>query len=227
MSFFQPRKHVQRWWIRQILTAQSIRSLPVVSEFQSDMAMSSLCQRLKQIQVPTETVKMDFSHLSFNQLEETRVDFGQAHSGKTYREMWVNHQDWILWFTGRYEKSGKESHQKMLHYIQLMIERAELNGTNVPLTKGTAPKGSMAMTKAKAMPKRAMQPPTETTSVWDATEEEYEIFTEEAEMGLSVAAPEGNNPDISHLEHRMLHVETTLSQIITLLENIQPNAEQA
>ena len=115
----------------------------------------------------------------------------------------------------------------MLHYIQLMIERAELNGTNVPLTKGTAPKGSMAMTKAKAMPKRAMQPPTETTSVWDATEEEYEIFTEEAEMGLSVAAPEGNNPDISHLEHRMLHVETTLSQIITLLENIQPNAEQA
>ena len=72
-----------------------------------------------------------------------------------------------------------------------------------------------------------MQPPTETTSVWDATEEEYEIFTEEAEMGLSVAAPEGNNPDISHLEHRMLHVETTLSQIITLLENIQPNAEQA
>jgi hypothetical protein len=188
------------------------------------MAMSSLCQRLKQIQVPTETVKMDFSHLSLNQLEETRVDFGQAHSGKTYREMWVNHQDWILWFTGRYEKSGKESHQKMLYYIQLMIEKAEMNGTNVPLTKGTAPKSSMAMTKAKAMPKRAMQPPVEATSVWDATEEEYEIFTEEAEMGLSVAAPEGNNPDVSHLEHRM---ETTLSQIITLLENIQPNAEQA
>ena len=115
----------------------------------------------------------------------------------------------------------------MLYYIQLMIEKAEMNGTNVPLTKGTAPKSSMAMTKAKAMPKRAMQPPVEATSVWDAKEEEYEIFTEEAEMGLSVAAPEGNNPDVSHLEHRMLHVETTLSQIITLLENIQPNAEQA
>lgn len=188
--------------------------------------MSSLSQRLKQIQTPTEPVKIDFSHLSLAQLEETKVDFGQTHNGKTYREMWQNHQDWILWFTGRYEKSGKESHQKMLHFIQLMIERAELTGTSVPMTKGPAPKSSLAMIKAKAMPKKAIQPPIEATSVWDATEEEYEIFTEEAEMGLSVAGPEGNNPDVSHLEHRMLHVETTLSQIITLLENIQPNAEQ-
>ena len=100
--------------------------------------MSSLSLRLKELQVPGETAKFDFSHLSLSQLEETKVDFGQAHLGRTYREMWLNHQEWLLWFAGRYEKSGKESHQKILHYVQLMVERAELAGTRIPVHKGGA-----------------------------------------------------------------------------------------
>jgi len=208
-------------------SSKHIRSLPAVSKFQSDTAMTSLSQRLKQIQVPTEPVKVDFSHLSLSDLEMTKIEFGQTHQGKTYNEMWLHHQDWVLWFAGRYEKSGKENHQKLLFYIQKMVERAELAGTNVPMTKGAPPKSSMTASKAKAMPKMTPQPQIEAPSVWDMTEEEFEIFAaEEAEMALSVAAPEGNNPDVSHLEHRMLQVETTLSQIITLLENVQPRAEQ-
>ncbi|CAL1130741.1 unnamed protein product, partial [Cladocopium goreaui] len=68
------------------------RFLPLEVDPEIFAVMSSLSQRLKELQVPGETAKFDFSHLSFSQLEETKVDFGQAHVGRTYREMWLNHQ---------------------------------------------------------------------------------------------------------------------------------------
>ena len=116
--------------------------------------MSSLSQRLKQIQVPVETQKADFSHLSLQQLEETKITFGHTHVGKTFREMWLNHQDWILWFSGRFEKSGKEEHQKVLHYINLMVERAERTVSTVPATKGAAPAQVGPVAKAKVVPRK-------------------------------------------------------------------------
>ena len=189
--------------------------------------MSSLSQRLKELQVPGEVAKFDFSHLSFSQLEETKVDFGQAHLGRTYREMWLNHQEWLLWFAGRYEKSGKESHQKILHYVQLMVERAELSGTRIPVHKGVPSSVKTVKPKAKTWPKKLAQPPNETISVWDADEmEEFEMYGDEIEAGMSVvAATEGPSPNVAHLEARMLSMENALSQILLALENIQPATE--
>ena len=188
--------------------------------------MTSLSHRLKQIQVHGETAKHDFSHLSLSQLGETTVDFGQTHIGKKYSEMWKHHQDWILWFTGRYEKSGKENHQKFLYYTQLMVERAELEGSKVIVNKGP-PMATASMTaKAKPMPKKMMMPvPTDTGSVWDTTEEDFEIFTDELDLGMSAGIPTAQQADVSQLEHRVLSVETTLSQIVALLENLQTPTE--
>ncbi|CAL1155270.1 unnamed protein product [Cladocopium goreaui] len=189
--------------------------------------MSSLSQRLKELQVPGETAKFDFSHLSLSQLEETKVDFGQAHVGRTYREMWLNHQEWLLWFAGRYEKSGKESHQKILHYVQLMVERADVSGTRIPVHKGVPSSVKIEKLKAKAWPQKLAQPPNETISVWDATEmEEFEMYGDEIEAGMSVvAATEGPSPNVAQLEARMLSMENALSQILLALENIQPATE--
>jgi len=189
--------------------------------------MSSLSQRLKELQVPGETAKFDFSHLSLSQLEETKVDFGQAHLGRTYREMWLNHQEWLLWFAGRYEKSGKESHQKILHYVQLMVERAELAGTRIPVHKGVPSSVTPMKPKAKAWPKKLARPPNDVISVWDADEtEEFEVYGDEIEAGMSVAAAsEGPNSNVAHLETRMLSMENALSQILLMLETIQPATE--
>lgn len=188
--------------------------------------MTSLSDRLKQIQVPGETAKHDFSHLSLSQLEETKIDFGQTHVGKKYAEMWKNHQDWILWFTGRYEKSGKENHQKFLYYTQLMVERAELEGSKVTVNKGPSSTNTTMTAKAKPMPKKMMMPPhTETGSVWDTTEEDFEIFTDDLDLGMNAGLPAVQQTDVSHLEHRVLSVETTLSQIVALLENLQTPTE--
>ena len=188
--------------------------------------MSSLSQRLKDLQVPGETAKFDFSHLSLAQLEETKVDFGQAHVGRTYREMWLNHQEWLLWFAGRYEKSGKEGHQKILHYVQLMVERAELTGQGVPLTNQKEVEKTRSLTgaqasqpevnhgaraKAKAMVTVPIQ-----TSLWD-----YEDDPETFEM-LSETAPIQENVKIMNLESRMQGVETALASILQHLEAMNP-----
>ena len=189
--------------------------------------MSSLSQRLKELQVPGETAKFDFSHLSLSQLEETKVDFGQAHVGRTYREMWLNHQEWLLWFAGRYEKSGKESHQKILHYVQLMVERAEVSGTRIPVHKGVPSSATLRKPKAKVMPKKTPQPQAEAISVWDAAEEEeFEMFGDEIDAGMSVAvASEITGPKATHLEGRMAVLENAVSQILTLLEANPPTTE--
>eukprot|EP00435_Cladocopium_sp_Y103_P054909 s628_g18.t1 len=181
--------------------------------------------------VPGETVKHDFTHLSMAQLEETKVDFGQAHVGRTYKEMWVGHQDWITWFVGRFEKSGKKSHQRLIHYVKLMIERAELTGTQVPVNKGiTITEKPMTKAKAKPFAKKLANPSQQAAaaaSVWDLEDEtEFEIFQEEEfDGGMSVTGPEVSHPDVSHLETRMLNVENALTQILGMLEQFRPPAE--
>eukprot|EP00435_Cladocopium_sp_Y103_P071080 s884_g36.t1 len=182
-------------------------------------------------QVPGETVKHDFTHLSMAQLEETKVDFGQAHVGRTYKEMWVGHQDWITWFVGRFEKSGKESHQRLIHYVKLMIERAELTGTQVPVNKGiTITEKPVTKAKAKPFAKKLANPSQQAAaaaSVWDLEDEtEFKIFQEEEfDGGMSVTGPEVSHPDVSHLETRMLNVENALTQILGMLEQFRPPAE--
>ena len=186
--------------------------------------MSSLSQRLKNLQVPGEVAKHDFSHLSLQELEETKVDFGQAHVGRTYREMWQEYQDWLLWFSNRYEKSGKESHQKILHYVQMKVKRAELAGTHIPVHKGVPATMPVTKAKAKPMPKKIT---TEALTVWDAEEEdEFEIFPEGVETAMSVADPEPSSQNVAHLEVRMLSMENAVSQILMMLENFQPAAER-
>ena len=70
--------------------------------------------------------------------------------------------------------------------------------------------------KAKPMPeKMTMPPPTEAMSVWNASEEDFEIFPDEGDLNLSAVAPSGVRAEVSQLEDRMLQVETALSQIVS------------
>jgi hypothetical protein len=132
----------------------------------------------------------------------------------------------VAWFTNRYEKSGKESHQKFLHYVQIKVERAELEGTTVPVCSGGTSPTIHLTAKAKPMPKKkTTAPPAEQVTAWDADEEESELYPGEIEMGMSAMGTEGNQQEVVQLEHRMQQVETTLSQIVHLLENLQQGSE--
>ena len=77
------------------------------------------------------------------------------------------------------------------------------------------------------MPKKTPQPQAEAISVWDAAEEEeFEMFGDEIDAGMSVAvASEITGPNATHLEGRMAVLENAVSQILTLLEANPPTTE--
>ena len=82
------------------------------------------------------------------------------------------------------------------------------------------------MPKTKPMPKKSVaRPPTDTMSIWDATEEEFELFPDEIELGVSAPATNRHQPDVTHLEHRMVQVESALTQIVSMLENLRNPSE--
>eukprot|EP00435_Cladocopium_sp_Y103_P072470 s855_g40.t1 len=173
------------------------------------------------VQVSSEPPKRSFDHLSMMDLEETVIDFGNTHRGRKYIEMWNDHQDWIAWFTARFEKSGKESHQKLLHFIQLKVERAELTGEGVQMHSGPKQIYMQPKMKAKAVPKKPYMVAVETPLPIDLEEEEdlFE-FLPEAEMdSRSVAATENAHP----LESRVNQMEAMLGRILAHLE--QQNVE--
>eukprot|EP00435_Cladocopium_sp_Y103_P029323 s3443_g7.t1 len=189
--------------------------------------MTSLAQRLQNVQAPMTETRPDLSHLSLQDLKEQKIAFGKTHQGRTFQEVWDNEQTWVKWFVQRFADSNKAEHVIFLKFVELMIERAELTGKTVPLTNQTevekvlalshAPKMSSAMpkTKAKAQAKMAAQIPVE-TSVWDLDEEEdpelFEMIREEH--------PVENNVQIQNFENRMQGVERALASILQHLENM-------
>ena len=189
--------------------------MPRVSKFLSVIAMSSLSHRLKALQIPSAPEKYNFDHLSLKDLEESTIDFGQTHRGKTYLEMWNRHQDWIGWFVNHYEKSGKENHQKVIHFIQMKIERAELTGEGIPQHAG--PKMSHMKPKMKAKAAcRKQQMPAEIPIPEMEEEDALFEFLPEAEMDAQSVALTGN---VQPLENRVDQMEAVLSRILAHLEH--------
>lgn len=88
-----------------------------------------------------------FTSLDLYQMGETKVDFGEAHVGKTFAYMWDHQKTWIKFVMTKYGNSGKLSHRKLIHYANLRIERAELEQG---LSEQITPASKMLMAKPKA-----------------------------------------------------------------------------
>ena len=156
------------------------------------------------------------------QLEDSVIDFGQAQLGLKYQEVWERHQDWVTWFINKYEKSAKENHQRFLHFVQLKIERAELEGTNIPLNVGPKTPAAKSKMKPKAAPRQIYQVPVANMPNMDE-KELFELLPTEEEMSIPATEMHGNQ--VQHLETRMLHMEDALSRILAHLENPGPTPE--
>ena len=186
-----------------------------VSKFRNVIAMSSLSQRLKAIQTPSKPEKFQFNHMSMADLEESIVTFGQTHRGKSYLEVWEKHQDWIGWFLSHFENSGKEEHQRMIHFIKCKIERAELTGEGVPTGTGSKDIKLKPKMKAKAMPMKAQASAGEVPIPEMLDEEDPFEFLTEAEMDSRSVAP---IDQVGPLESRVNQMEAVLGRILAHLE---------
>ena len=66
-----------------------------------------------------------FKLLSLDEMGQTKIDFGSAHLGRTYSEMWEKEAKYVKWFQASYHSSNKVNHQKFIHYISLRVTYAE------------------------------------------------------------------------------------------------------
>lgn len=159
---------------------------------------------------------------SVQQFRDMKIDFGSSHRGKTYHQMWKDHQTWVKWMIQHYSQSQKPSHRRVIHYFSLEIERCELTGQAVPLTD--APAGKI-VNRPKPKAKRQAYPTSKSSKPNDKTEWEIEWELQGLEMDpedlIALQEEPVNpeiNPEIHQLNERMSQMEEMLSQIVQHLQ---------
>ena len=191
------------------------------------MAMSTLSKRLQKVQQPQPDPEYDFSHMSMDQLEVMKIQFGRTHVGKTFNHMWCREQKWVLWFTQHYHQSTKWEHRVFIYYVEKKVERSELTGVKVPIRSATdqatekehGPPAQLQGAQPKA---KAMAMASGTTEVlaspWDL-DDDPELF-DVLQEGELMPQIESMVPDqtVSQLENRMVTVENALNRIINYIE---------
>lgn len=184
----------------------------------------SLSKRLQWLQVEEEISDEKYQKYSLEELSAMKIRFGQTYKGRTFEDIWNNHQSYVLWFVQHYEKSRKDEHRVFLWYIRAMIEKAELRGErivvkaqpevaveNEPTTSAPPPtRGSLS--KAKAKPKsQAYQPPRPQPVEFDD-----DVLSEVwSDPPFDMVA---ENPMI---EDRLLKLEDAIGRVILHLEQKQ------
>lgn len=175
----------------------------------------ALVQRLKNLQVQANVEPLDLSHLQLEDLRQEKIAFGQKHHGKSFESVWNSDQVWITWVLQHYGSSTKGAHRKLVRYVEL-VERAEQQGNRI-LVKEDQPEvstkgfGKSYQAKPKSQPTR----PIETTPILEeARADEEDSF----EMVANQLA-QNQQPDVQHLEARMLNLENALQRVISHLED--------
>ena len=96
----------------------------------------------------------DFSKIeamSMSELSERKIDFGKAHVGKTYGQVWETEKTWMKKFVKTFGGSEKFSHRAFLYFVELKVERAEIEkewGKNKASHKGEASDSSWSVAGA-------------------------------------------------------------------------------
>lgn len=178
----------------------------------------SLLQRLKSLHVEVPETEEAFNQFSLLQLQEMKIDFGTAHKGKTYQQVWKDHQSWVKWFLEHYGQSKKPNHRRVIHYFALEIERCELTNQAVPLKDVAIPetKSNLARPKPKSKGKAY---PTEAPKGKTEWEQEWELQNLEMDPEDLIALQEENqSPEINQLNQRMSLMEDILNQIVQHLQ---------
>ena len=83
-----------------------------------------------------------FKLLSLDEMGQAKIDFGSAHLGRTYSEIWEKEGKYVKWFQASYHSLNKVNHQKFIHYISLRVTYAEhqlgLNSLNLQPSQATS-----------------------------------------------------------------------------------------
>lgn len=188
--------------------------------------MTSLKDRLRQLQVPAQQAEAPLPEMTLEELGSMEVKFGSTHRGKTFDHLWQHNQDWIKFMVDHYSKSTKEDHRFLLMYIEKKVTHAEKNQEKIPLTRGhTAPtmgitSGTKGYAKSFAKPKRVPKNMSNPNPVVVNSPSDIEDYEEEDWSELEMVEPQMDaetKADVQALQARMLNLENMLEKVVAHL----------
>eukprot|EP00435_Cladocopium_sp_Y103_P011404 s6082_g3.t1 len=175
----------------------------------------SLSKRLCELRTGAYADPMEeFKQLPFETLCHMKVDFGKAHAGKSYLEMWHQEPGWVKWVVKTYEGSGKIEHKKFLWFVELMVGMEEKGMTpSAVLEEHTRVATQMPVAKAKARFQNVPRASHEAMAEMAAQDALAEMGETEAEEWINMVG-DSQNEVIDALQARMLNVEGALTEIL-------------
>ena len=181
--------------------------------------MSSLTQRLRQLQIPSSVPVESLEHLTLSELATEAICFGTKHQGESFEQAW-NDQEWVSFMVARYQNSLKDSHRRFIRYVELKVEALERGQESIPRDMPVMPNTGRARPKAKGKPMaKSIATPQHTClpdgdEDWDLEHVEPGMY-DPPTMNSQVTMPE----DLHALQTRMLHMESALTRVIAHIEN--------
>ena len=185
--------------------------------------MTSLSQRLAQMQTQVAVQVEDLSQVTLEELSPELVDFGQKHRGQSFQETWKD-QEWVSWMVKHYGASTKTAHRRFLRYVELKLDHHEAHQLPIPVipqdslpmtasnvrgsAKADGPSPRMIAAKAKTRPlsQSSVHPPDMEDAGWAL------------EPGTYTHETMSSDHSVEAMQQRMLHLENALSRVIHHLE---------
>lgn len=183
--------------------------------------MSSLISRLKKLQVVQPEELPDLTKYSMEQMDQMKVEFGTKHAGRTFLEVWNTDQQWVAWFLKHYHASTKGVHRLMIKYIELKIERAELENQVIPVTEPQPQVTKEASTKEPGKPSLGLLPKAKAAPWYLPEMDEMSVWDQDVSSQVSMPAePTEVSPQ---WENRMQQMEGAIQAIMHHLEMMSVN----
>ena len=196
---------------------------------------SELVQRLAKIQTSETAELEDLSKFSLQELAEMKIDFGNTHRGKTYRQMWLEHQGWVKWFLAHYANSTKENHRKVVLYFLTGDRKVRAGRSHSPECRSTSRKqsstafASQDSSQVEGISSTNNQPCSRNARLGDSRPDRRDGSTERVGVRHGILESTGSRcsgdrrcADQYHLHrtymaNRMDHMERMLNQIVAHL----------
>eukprot|EP00435_Cladocopium_sp_Y103_P035554 s274_g9.t1 len=184
------------------------------------LIMASLAERFQA--VTNQKTKIGFQQMSFEQLANQRISFGEAKINQKFQDVVEQDPKYTAWFVKKYEKSEKQAHQMFLHFINLYTERLEL-------TLDVEPSAQITPLELRAKSKASRPEPFDVQSQdsWsdeDRASKPWSVVQEETSALMK--------EEMINQKGRIENMETALTQISRQLQALtqvmasQNNAQQ-
>ena len=190
------------WVLRLLGRCQSQRSpfslLAIRFSFSHRVTMSDVLDRLQALRQSYSSLMVSGQGLA--DLSKQKVDFGRAHLGKTFLQIWEEEQKWLTWFLRTYGDSSRPSHQALIQFARLKTAELESDASFDP---GVLPRSPAMAHQAPVVPKTKVKSQSSL-----AKEEGWEMSEPEIDLEQQVTV----------LSSRMDNMEGAIQQILQVVQ---------